>query len=324
MAQCRGRSAATVRHHACYNAGVPSVQGVLGPIPDTALGITLPHEHLFIDLLREYRDSGLLRDEELAVREAEAFRALGGGTIVDVTSVGLGRNPRGLAAVAEASRVNVVMGSGFYRHPYLDREWFDRHDPGAIAEGIVRDLTEGVDGTGIRAGIIGEIGCDAAISAAEERSFRAAARAHLATGVTISTHAARWPVGLAQLDLLEREGVDPGRVIVGHADTVADAGYRLAIARRGAWVELDTIQGESTFETERRITWLLELLDGGFGDRVLLSHDVCLASHLRARGGPGYTYLFDGFVPLLRERGIDEPTIERLLVENPRRALTGT
>jgi phosphotriesterase-related protein len=287
------------------------------------LGVTLPHEHLFIDLLREYRDAGLLRDEALAIEEVQAFAALGGRTIVDVTSVGLGRNPRGLAAVARATGVNVVMGSGFYRHPYLDRDWFDRHDASAIAEVIVRDLSEGVDGTGVRAGIIGEVGCDAFISAAEERSFRAAARAHQATGVTISTHAARWPVGLAQLDLLENEGVDPTRVIVGHADTVPDAGYRIALARRGAWVQLDTIQGENAFETDRRVDWIAELLDAGFGDRVLLSHDVCLATHLRARGGSGYAYLLDGFVPRLRERGLDEPTIRRLLVDNPRRALTG-
>lgn len=301
-----------------------TVQTVLGPVAADALGVTLSHEHLFIDLLREYRDSGLLRDEALAIREVQAFKALGGGTIVDLTSVGLGRNPVGLAAVARATGVNVVMGSGFYRHPYLDREWFDRHDPAAIAEVIVRDLTEGVDGSGIRAGIIGEVGCDAFISAAEERSFRAAARAHLATGATISTHAARWPIGLAQLDLLEAEGVDPGRVIVGHADTVPDEGYRIALARRGAWVQLDTIQGETGHDTEQRIAWLLELLDAGFGDRVLLSHDVCLAGHLRARGGCGYTYLLDGFVPRLRERGLDGGTIQRLLVDNPRRALTGT
>jgi len=301
-----------------------TVETVLGPIPATGLGTTLPHEHLFIDLLREYRDAGLLRDEPLAIREVGAFKALGGGTIVDLTSIGLGRNPEGLARVSQATGVNIVMGAGFYRHPYLDREWFDRHDPDAIAEVIVRDLVEGVDGTGIRAGIIGEVGCDSYISAAEERSFRAAARAHLATGATISTHAARWPIGLAQLDLLEREGVDPARVIVGHADTVPDEGYRIALARRGAWVELDTIQGETEHDTEQRIAWLLELLDAGLGDRVLLSHDVCLSSHLRARGGSGYAYLLDGFVPRLRERGLDEATIERLLVDNPRRALTGT
>lgn len=304
-------------------APAASVQTVLGPVAADALGITLPHEHLFIDLLKEYRDSGLLRDEPLAIREVERFRELGGATIVDVTSVGLGRNPTGLAAVARATGVNIVMGSGFYRHPYLDRDWFDRHDPAAIAEVIVRDLTEGVDDTGIRAGIIGEIGCDAFISAAEERSFRAAARAHRATGGTISTHAARWPIGLAQLDLLESEGVDPARVIVGHADTVPDAGYRLALARRGAWVQLDTIQGETDFDTEQRIDWLLELLDAGFEQRVLLSHDVCLASHLRARGGSGYAYLLDGFVPRLRERGLDDGTIRTLMVDNPRRALTG-
>src|SRR6267143_249850 len=132
------------------------VMTVTGPVGRDELGFVLPHEHVFIDLVREYRGSGLLNDEHLACQELGALKAAGGGTLVDLTPDEIGR-----------------------------------------------DITEGVRGTGVRAGIIGEIGADRRyISAAEERSFRAAARAHLKTGLTISTHAARWPVGLAQLKLL--------------------------------------------------------------------------------------------------------------------------
>ena len=210
------------------------IMTVTGPVSADQLGVVLPHEHVFIDLVREYRASGLLNDEHLACRELEALRAAGGGTLVDLTLDEIGRDPAALRRVSQITGISIVMGCGHYRDPYLDRDWFDRTPVEAIADEIVRDITEGVRGTGIRAGVIGEIGADRAyISAAEERSFRAAARAHRRTGLTITTHAARWPVGLAQLRLLAEEGVDPRRVIVGHTDSVPDPGYHLALVDAG-------------------------------------------------------------------------------------------
>ena len=203
---------------------------VTGPVDSGDLGIVLPHEHVFIDLVREYRGSGLLNDEHLARAELGALRAAGGGTLVDLTVDEIGRDPDALRRVSVATGISIVMGCGHYRDPYLDRAWFDRTGVDAIAAEIVRDITEGVRDTGVRAGIIGEIGADRHyVSAAEERSFRAAARAHRLTGLTISTHAARWPVGLAQLELLTQEGVDPRRVIVGHTDSVPIPDYHLAL-----------------------------------------------------------------------------------------------
>lgn len=299
------------------------VQTVRGPVAGDALGITLPHEHLFIDLLREYRGTGLLTDESLAIEELTRFRDAGGGTLVDCTSEGLGRAPEALRRVSAATGVHIVMGSGHYRRPYLDEVLVDRLSVDALADTIVRDLTEGVGDTGIRAGIIGEIGCDRSISAVEERVFRAAARAHRRTGVTITTHAARWPVGEAQLDLLAEEGVDPGRVIIGHCDMVPDPAYHLRLARRGAWVQFDTIQGTHERDTQDRIDWIRRLLDAGMGDRLLLSHDVCLTTDLAAYGGPGYAYLLAGFRPRLLAAGLTAAEIDRLMIDAPRRALTG-
>jgi phosphotriesterase-related protein len=187
----------------------------------------------------------------------------------------------------------------------------------------VRDLTEGVGDTGIRAGIIGEIGCDRHLGALEERVFRAAARAQRTTGVAITTHAARWPVGHAQLDLLEEEGVDPGRVIIGHCDMVPDPEYHLSLAKRGAFVEFDTIQGIHDWDTQRRIDWIRALVDAGYERQLLLSHDVCLTSDLATYGGPGYAYLLTGFRPRLLEAGFPGTLVDSLLTDNPRRALTG-
>jgi phosphotriesterase-related protein len=297
---------------------------VRGPLPADQLGITLPHEHVFIDLLREYRSNGLLNDEALADLELTAFRDAGGRTIVDCTSEGLGRDPLALRRVSEATGVQIVMGSGFYRRAYFDEALLDRMSVDALADRIVRDLTVGVGDTGIRAGIIGEIGCDRYLSALEERVFRAAARAHRATGVPITTHAARWPIGHAQLDLLEEEGVDPGRVIVGHCDMVPDPDYHLSLARRGAFVQFDTIQGTNDWETQRRIDWIRALMDAGHERQLLLSHDVCLTTDLAINGGAGYAYLLTGFRPRLVEAGIPAPLVDALVTDNPRRALTGS
>lgn len=296
---------------------------VLGPVDAAELGVVLPHEHVFIDLMREYRGDGLLHDEALAVREVTAFRAAGGGTIVDVTSIGLGRRPDALRRVSRETGVHIVMGTGYYREPYLDRADVDRRSVDELAEGIVRDLEFGVDGTDVRAGVIGEIACDRWLTAAEERCFRAAARAHRRTGATITTHAARWPVGSAQLDMLAEEGVDPRRVIIGHCDLVPDRDYHLALARRGAWVQFDCIQGRAEYDTEARIEGIRALVDAGFEDRILLSHDVCLRSDLAAMGGPGYTFVPTVFRDRLTRAGLPADLIGRFLSDNPRRALTG-
>lgn len=300
------------------------VMTVTGPVPADDLGVVLAHEHVFIDLVSEYRGTGLLNDEQLAAAELRALREAGGGTLVDLTTDEIGRDPQALRRASQASGVAIVMGSGHYRDPYLDRNWFDRMSADAIADEITRDLTEGVRGTGIRAGIIGEIGADRRwISAAEERSFRAAARAQLRTGVTISTHAARWPVGIEQVALLVGEGVDPRRVIVGHADTVPVPGYHLELARQGCYVSFDGIGTGSRHDTEQIARSVLALVRDGFGAQVLLSHDVCLREHLRAHGGCGYAYLITEFLPMLIAAGMDPDEARGLITANPRAALTG-
>ncbi len=300
-----------------------TVMTVLGPIDPAELGTTLPHEHVFIDLVREYRGDGLLNDRALAVQELRAYVEVGGRTLVDCTSIGLSRDPLALADVARETGLNIVMGCGYYRDPYLPPE-LDRMSVDEVADIIVRDIEEGADGTGVRAGVIGEIGADRLqLSALEERSFRAAARAHRRTGLTITTHAARWPVGLPQLELLAEERVDPGRVIVGHCDMVPDPAYHLEVARRGAFVEFDTVQGMTEYDTGRRLAWIRNLADAGFLDRLLLSHDVCLRWNLSAQGGCGYTYVPTTFADRLRDAGFADSDVQMLLVDNPRRALTG-
>jgi predicted metal-dependent phosphotriesterase family hydrolase len=300
------------------------VMTVTGPVAAQQLGVVLPHEHVFIDLVSEYRGNGLLNDEHLACEELRMLRAAGGSTLVDLTLDEIGRDPAALRRISEATGISIVMGCGHYRDPYLDRAWFDRTAVDAIAEELVRDITEGVSSTGVRAGIIGEIGADRGyISAAEERSFRAAARAHAKTGLTINTHAARWPVGTAQLQLLAEEGVDPRRVIVGHTDSVPIPDYHLALVRQGCYVSFDSIGTGSPYDTDRAVDYVLDLVKAGFGAQILLSHDVCLRDHLRAAGGPGYAYLLTDFLPRLTAAGLDPEQVRSFVTDNPRMALTG-
>jgi predicted metal-dependent phosphotriesterase family hydrolase len=300
------------------------VMSVSGPVEASALGVVLPHEHVFADLVREYRGTGLLNDEHLARLELALLRDAGGRTLVDLTLDEIGRDPAALARVAEASGVTIIMGCGHYRDPYLNRDWFDRHAVDAIADEIVAEIEEGANGTGIRPGIIGEIGADKwYISATEERSFRAAARAHLRTGLTISTHAARWPVGVEQARLLAEEGVDPRRVIIGHADTVPIPEYHLSLARLGCFVCFDSIGTGTEYDLSRAVDYVMALVRAGFSDQVLLSHDVFLRGHLRADGGPGYGFLLTDFLPMLVDAGLDAEEARSFVTRNPVHALTG-
>ena len=300
------------------------VMSVTGPVDASDLGVVLPHEHVFADLVREYRGTGLLNDEHLARQELALLREAGGQTLVDLTLDEIGRDPAALRRVSEDSGITIIMGCGHYRDPYLNSEWFDQHAVDEIADLIVADIDEGVNGTGIKAGIIGEIGSDKwYISAAEERSFRAAARAHLRTGLTISTHAARWPVGLDQVRLLAEEGVDPRRVIVGHADTVPIPDYHISLARLGCYVCFDSIGTGTSYDLSRAVDYVVGMARAGFSRQVLLSHDVFLRGHLKADGGPGYGYLLSGFLPLLTDAGLAAEEVRGFVTTNPQQALTG-
>jgi phosphotriesterase-related protein len=220
------------------------VQTVRGPIDPSELGWTLPREHTAIALWHvpdrwDYWE--LRRDEPVIVEELGSFRDAGGSTVVDLTLPGVGRDPSWLQRVSEASGLNVVMGTGWYRDAYYPAETLiDRRSVDSLADEIVREASDGVGESGVRPGIIGEIGTDKPwISPREERVHRAAARAARRTGLAITTHAVQSTVGLDQLDLFEAEGADLSRVVIGHADSNPSPEYHRAIVERGATIEFD-------------------------------------------------------------------------------------
>jgi phosphotriesterase-related protein len=339
-------------------------QTVLGLVAPESLGLTLPHEHLFVDLRFLFRppvagralghelepvelgnlydvnydwfsslDNLSLTDETAAVEEARLFRRDGGQTLVDPTTAGIGRDPLALQRVSRATGLHVIMGSGYYTEP--------AHPPGlaaaaeeALAREIVRDVTEGVGETGVRAGLIGEIGCSWPWTPAERKALRAAASAARETGAPLMIHPGRDPAAPeAHLDEVRRAGLDPRRVVIAHIErTIVDDPERLrAVVDTGCYVEYDLFGVEISHfawggpempndaERMRQIVWLVEQ---GYGGQVLLSHDVCFKVRLSRYGGTGLAHIPRRIVPRLRQRGLSEPDIRALVVENPARALT--
>ena len=308
----------------------PRVMTVSGPIPPERIGFTLPHEHTGIYLWHiqnrwDYWE--LTPDEDAITDELRDFRRRGGSTLVDLTTPGIGRDPERLRRLASRTGIQIVMGCGWYREAYYPQELLvDRRSVDDLADELIGELRDGVAGTGVRPGIIGEIGTDKPwVSAQEERVHRAAARASRATGLAISTHSVRSPVGMAQLRIFEGEGVDPQRVIIGHADSYPVLDHYLAILDRGANLEFDFLGhrfGTEEAAEPRLVQLMVELLERGYAGQLLLSQDVCHNSQLKANGGFGYTYLQQHFLPTLRTAAVGEGEIRQMTVDNPRRILT--
>lgn len=296
---------------------------VLGEIDPSEMGNTLTHDHLLLDAwgLRQLYEA-ILDDEELAIEELARFKAAGGGTVCDPTNIGLKRDPEALARVSRATGVNILMGTGWYREvvypPYIAERSTEE-----LARFLVSEIEEGADGTGIRAGFIGEIGTERGhITPAAERVFRAAGRAHVRTGAPILTHTTHWgELAIEQLDLLAEEGVDAASVIVSHLGDRRTIANILPIAERGAWLNVDNLAFVGGYAPIAfRVENVARLCAEGLADRVMLSNDICELGQLSAYGGVGYANVIENFLPLLRERGVAESDIELMTVVNPSRA----
>jgi predicted metal-dependent phosphotriesterase family hydrolase len=298
---------------------------VLGRIIPEQLGICMVHEHLIVDAWGMWpvpNYSLIVDDVDLVAEEVEAYRAAGGVSIVDVTNIGLGRDPLALRRISQATGVQIVMGCGWYRERVYP-SYIQEKSANELAAMLVSEINEGVEATGIRPGIIGEIGTERKfITPAQERVFRAVARAHLQTGAPISTHTTHWgELALEQLDLLEEEGVDPHHVIIGHLGDRRDISLLLPIAERGAFLGIDNIGYHDYQKEERRAQNVIELIEAGFRSQLLLSMDIATLNDLQSYGGKGFDYLLLKFIPLLRELGATDEDVQALLIENPQRAL---
>ena len=302
---------------------VITVGGVIRP---EQMGVTYPHEHLFLDAMDHYASYGyqlVIDDEDVMTKEIEEFTSRGGRTVCDVTLDEIGRDPARLARFSKRAGIHVLMGCGWYRefgYPPIVAE----KTSSELAEVLVKEIEVGVGDTGIRAGFIGEIGTGRHhIKPAEERVFRASALAQARTGVVITTHTTRWgTLALEQIAMLEEFGADLSRVIIGHLGDRVGVKNLLPIAEKGVYLEVDNI-GYLDYQPEYvRADNVAALVKEGFVDRVLLSEDICMLNHLKYTGGKGYGYIFEVFLPLLRERGVTDEQIHQMMVVNPANAFS--
>ena len=307
--------------------GIPRmpIVTVTGPIPASEAGYTLSHEHVLVDLWNLVRSyDGILDDECLAIRELTEYRKAGGGSLVDATSGGLGRNPAALRRISEATGVRIIMGAGWYRETVYPAFVYER-DANGLADLIVTDILRGADGTGVRAGIIGEIGTERKhITPAQERVFRAAARAQQRTGACVMTHTTHFgELAMEQIALLREENVPPHRIAISHLGDRHDTTQLLKIAREGVFLSVDNIGyvGNGYPQDDVRMRNVLLLIAEGFLAQIVLGGDICQKSHLAAFGGKGYAHVPRSFLPLLRANGVGEEAIFQMTVANPARML---
>jgi phosphotriesterase-related protein len=346
-----------------------TVRTVLGDVAPAELGVTLTHEHLVLKWARWRLEAGLpwtpsdvpdeprayepisletvgwirrygsrlpenlgLHEEDVAIAEVRRFKAAGGGTIVEASNPDLGRDASAVARISRAAGVHVVMGCGRYvatSHP-LDMDVRSEDD---LANEIVQDLTVGSDGTQIRAGIIGEIGCSAPMTVNERKSLRAAVRAQRLTGAALLIHPGREPSSpLEIVDCVIAEGGSPRRVIMSHLDrTLFKLADMLDLARTGCFLEFDLF-GKESFPYRPayhiylpndawRVDHLMELMQAGFGHQLLVAQDITGKTRLVTYGGEGYAHICENVVPIMRQKGMSQAEIDMILVDNPAEVL---
>jgi len=332
-----------------------------GPVLSQKLGITLVHEHIVSDfscLMEEPEEATLkqlfhspvtmenlgevkwtplackdnyqLHDIKVAIQEVMYFKMAGGGTIVDTTPWELGRDPLALKRIARITGLNIVMGCGYYIQAAYSKQ-LNEQGIESITNRIVEEFTNGVGGTGVRPGVIGEIGTSSPITPSEEHSLRASARAQVLLGAPFTIHLSPWDKeGERVLDIVESENVKLHRVILDHlSPTAPDIEYHDRLAKRGSYLGYDLFgfdhslikKGKWIFADWETVESIKEMIDRGHVSRILVSQDVAVKTRLVKYGGWGYAHILEHVIPLFREHGIGEKDIETILIDNPRRIL---
>ena len=314
-----------------------TVNTVLGPVETEDLGFTLSHEHLATNaagILRTFPElidrAGII--EQANATLAEAHRE-GLRTIIDVSTIDLGRDVEMMREVSRATRVNIIAATG--NHLAVPRPFIDL-PPEVIADLYVREIEQGIEGTGIKAGIIKVASDEGGVTPAQEIVLRAAGQASVRTGIPISTHT--WSpdrVGEEQVRILQDEGVDMDKVYIGHSNDDMDMVYLLGLLKKGVWLGLDRFPGgrrPGTPYWEQRTDLAKQLIDAGHTSRIMLSHDHSVpkarygvaVQEERIKYNPdGYNFITRNVLPRLRDQGVSDETINQIMVENPRRFFEG-
>ena len=345
-----------------------SLMTVLGPIDSDELGIILPHEHIMLDLRNQFsefteasrialseqrvniknldvlsrnplalKDNLILNDIKLAVDELLEYKKAGGNTVVEATSMGAGRDPIALRDISRITGLHVIAGCGYFTydtHPV----GMDEKKVETIKREMLKDIREGIDGTGVRAGVIGEIGTSDEIYPNEEKALIAAAEVQSETGLGIHVHTEPWAEKrLEALHILKKHGADLTKVAVDHLDVKMDIDLEdcKKIMDQGAYVEFDNFGKEyyidmrnrsllaGPFATDfQRVNGIKELVDSGFLSKILITNDLCFKTMLHRYGGWGYDHILTNIVPMMRETGLTDEQLDMILVKNPKKLLS--
>lgn len=337
------------------------IQTVLGLIEPAELGVTLVHEHLMSDgtgwfvepedsfdramaykpvtvdilwWLTYHRFSNLddlmCMDEDEAVDEISHFKLAGGSSVVEMSNIGLGRAPRALARISRRTGLHIVMGSGYYIDCALP-DYVDDLSEEEITEEIVRDIEEGVGNTGIRAGLIGEIGCTWPLTDNERKSLRAAAKAQKLTGAALNIHPGQHEdSAMEAIRIVEAAGADLTKTTMDHIDRgVRQRENRIALAKMGVVLEYDLFGREGYYPMEHRkidlpndhgrINEIMDLMSLGYIKQIVISQDIWNKTQRRTYGGWGYAHIMDNTLPVMRAKGMTQDDIRTIMVDNPAR-----
>lgn len=330
---------------------------VTGEIHEDKLGVVSSHEHIFIDMRMcvdeppdspkcfhdsirgdnraevfsdpyAILDNALLDNVDDAVKEMEYFKEWGGNTIVDCTLDEIGRNPIALKEVSERTGVNIILGCGHYYHkahyPYVKDASVEK-----LAEEMYHDITYGIGDTGIKAGIIGEIGTSAVMSPDEKKVLHAAGMIGAQTGKAVHVHTDLYTEnGFEVIDILTGEGMKPEKICIDHVDVWLRPDYIKALLDKGAYVEFDNFGKEFYVSEERRFAYDLErikllkqLIDEGYKEKILVCNDICLKTMWKKYGGTGYAHILRTVKFMAEKNGIDENTYMSILTDNVKRFL---
>ena len=344
------------------------IQTVLGLIEPDELGVTLTHEHALIDLScyfvmpeeaseRWYidkpltmeilggihnrwahnKDLQLLIDEKEQTEEIYKYYLAGGNSFVDTTSIGIGRDPLALARMSRATGLNIIMGASHYV-PVSYPDDMDERSEQQITDQIIGDVTVGVKDTGIKSGIIGEVGNFWPTNETSRRILRASAHASVETGAAILIHPGFHPDALLHHinDLIEA-GAEPSRIIMGHLDAFEMEVVK-QVAETGVNLEYDTFGYEETGEGAveslpidathttptdvQRMQKIEQLIEWGYESQIVIAQDICFKHWATKYGGKGYAHILENIVPRMRKRGFSNENIDNILIENPKRILT--
>lgn len=346
------------------NYPIHKVQTVLGVINPSDLGITLTHEHLLIDLsfnrpvpnsaflkkiyyeplnlenlgyIKHFgianRDDLQLLDIDTAIHEINMYKKGGGNTVVDATSIGIARNPTSLYKISETTGLNIIMGSSYYvdtsHPPHMTSTSVNQ-----IYETIINDIVIGVDGTGIKSGLIGEVGCSYPLTNNERKVLQASGKAQKDSGAPLLIHPGRHEDSPMEIiEILQSTGANLTKTMISHIDrTVFNKNHLKLIASAGCYLEWDLFGSEQSQyvynpkvdmpNDASRMDTIAWAISEGLENKIVISQDICHKKQLIKYGGHGYNYILGNIIPRMRNRGFTEDSINNVLIRNPAKFLT--